>query len=191
MCQGLGIPDLGAAFRKPVRSSIPTLLISGTLDGRTPVRNGEEVLAGLKKARHLIIDGAGHSDPLFLSSPKILEAMRAFLGGRELASTRIELPPVEFIAPRTLAKLEDPDRYTGTYRIDDSSTRKVLNAGGVLFTIRDDGPPLPIRPVSQTEFFYEGQTTTLRFETDGSGRVTGMVVFHDGKGPGEPAAKID
>ena len=54
-------------FGAPVRSDIPALLISGTLDGRTPVRNGEEVLEYLPKAQHLIIEGAGHSDPLFLS----------------------------------------------------------------------------------------------------------------------------
>ncbi|WP_232521893.1 hypothetical protein [Xanthomonas campestris] len=33
---GLGLTDLGEAFRAPAQSDVPTLLVSGTLDGRTP-----------------------------------------------------------------------------------------------------------------------------------------------------------
>ena len=36
--------DLGDEFRKPFKSAIPTLFISGTLDSNTPVSNVEEII---------------------------------------------------------------------------------------------------------------------------------------------------
>ena len=52
--------DLPAAYFDPVRSDTPTLLLSGALDPVTPPRWGEQVLAGLSNARHLVAPGAGH-----------------------------------------------------------------------------------------------------------------------------------
>ena len=52
--------DLPAGYFEPVRSDVPTLLLSGDLDPVTPPRWGEEVLAGLSNARHLVAPGAGH-----------------------------------------------------------------------------------------------------------------------------------
>ncbi|MEM1116128.1 MAG: alpha/beta fold hydrolase [Bacteroidota bacterium] len=77
-------PGLGPAFRAPIVSDVPTLFISGTLDGRTPVRNADEVRQGFSRHAHLVIDGAGHSDPLFLGSPLILDRMRTFFSGSDL-----------------------------------------------------------------------------------------------------------
>ena len=42
LCAGLDIDDLGDRFRAPVMSEVPTLLISGTLDGRTPSETAEK-----------------------------------------------------------------------------------------------------------------------------------------------------
>lgn len=88
--------DLGKDFRAPVVSDLPVLAISGTLDGRTPPGNAEEVLRTLPNGRHLIIDGAGHSDPLFLSDPEIAATMLAFLRGEPIEDRTIELAPVEW-----------------------------------------------------------------------------------------------
>ena len=93
LAAGLGLPDLGPAFRAPVTSDVPTLFISGTLDGRTPVANADEVRQGFADHAHLVIDGAGHSDPLFLGSPVILERMRAFFGGEAVPSETIPMAP--------------------------------------------------------------------------------------------------
>ena len=95
-CEGLGAPDLGDEFRSPVRADVPVLFISGTLDARTPVSNAEEYRAGFPDSTHLVIEGAVHSDPLFLSSPRIKEAMLEFLSGRKVSATRITLPPMKF-----------------------------------------------------------------------------------------------
>ncbi len=89
--------DLGSSFRHPVRSDLPVLCISGTLDGRTQPSNATEVLQYLSNGHHLIIHGAGHSDPLFLSSPDIKETMLAFMKGEPVEVYQdIMLPPVKF-----------------------------------------------------------------------------------------------
>src|SRR5262245_1842926 len=97
VCDAWGNPDLGEDFRKPVKSTVPALFISGTLDVRTPISNAEEVRQGFGVSSHLIIEGAMHSDPLFLSSPKIKDVMLEFMKGEPLSKTRIVLPALKFM----------------------------------------------------------------------------------------------
>jgi pimeloyl-ACP methyl ester carboxylesterase len=96
VCDAWGSPDLGERFRSEVKTKIPTLFISGTFDVRTPPSNAEEVGQGFKNNHHLIIEGAVHSDPLFLSSPKIKDVMLEFMKGEKISITRITLPPIEW-----------------------------------------------------------------------------------------------
>lgn len=95
-CEAWKAPDLGDEFRAPVRSNVPMLFISGTLDGRTPVSNGEEYRVGFPNSTHMIIENAVHSDPLFLSSPKIKDGMLEFLKGQPVTATKIVAPPFKF-----------------------------------------------------------------------------------------------
>jgi len=103
ICEAIGSPDLGDEFRKPVESDVPVLFISGTLDGRTPVSNATDAARGFKNSAHLIIDGAGHSDPLFLSSTKIEETMSRFFGGGKIDRT-IE---IEMEKPFAFVQIKD------------------------------------------------------------------------------------
>lgn len=96
VCTAWGSPDAGAAFRSAAKSTVPTLFISGTLDVRTPPSNAEEVRKGFPNSSHLIIEGAVHSDPLFLSSPRIKDVMLEFMNGQRLSTTRITLEPMKF-----------------------------------------------------------------------------------------------
>jgi pimeloyl-ACP methyl ester carboxylesterase len=96
VCEHWKAPDLGDEFRSPLRSDVPVLFISGTLDARTPVSNAEEYRKGFSNSTHIIIEGAVHSDPLFLSSPKIQEGMIEFLRGQPVTTTKISLPPMKF-----------------------------------------------------------------------------------------------
>lgn len=91
--EALGVPDLGPDFRQPVVSDVPVLFISGTLDGRTPVANAEEVRTGFSTHAHLVIEGAQHSDPLFLGSPIILERMWTVFSGGRVESETIQMAP--------------------------------------------------------------------------------------------------
>jgi len=97
VCTEWNAPDLGDEFRAPLRSDVPVLFISGTLDARTPVSNAEEYRKGFSNSTHMIIEGAVHSDPLFLSSPKIKEGMMEFLRGQPVTATKIQAAPMKFI----------------------------------------------------------------------------------------------
>jgi pimeloyl-ACP methyl ester carboxylesterase len=92
--------DLGAAFRAPVKSEVPTLFLSGTVDGRTPPENAEEVIAGFTAAHHVRIVNGGHDDDLLIASRAIGDTIVRFLQGRAPASDRIDLGPIRFRAPR-------------------------------------------------------------------------------------------
>ena len=63
-----------------------------TLDGRTPVENAEEVRAGFPDSGHLVLEGAGHSDDLFLSTPRIEELMLSFFEGGAPVDERVSVP---------------------------------------------------------------------------------------------------
>jgi pimeloyl-ACP methyl ester carboxylesterase len=91
-----GNPDLGEAFRAPVRSSVPVLFVSGTLDGRTPVSNADEVQIGFPNGQQFIIDGAAHGDDLFVSSPAIKIAMVEFMKGNQLPAKSTTIAPLRF-----------------------------------------------------------------------------------------------
>jgi len=51
----------GEDFRAPLSGDVPVLAISGELDPVTPPRYGDEVVATLPNARHLVLPGQGHS----------------------------------------------------------------------------------------------------------------------------------
>ena len=97
ICEEWKAPDLGDTFRAPLRSDVPVLFISGTLDARTPISNAEEYRTGFSNSTHMIIEGAVHSDPLFLSSPKIKDGMMEFLRGQPVTVTKITAPPMKFV----------------------------------------------------------------------------------------------
>lgn len=78
VAEALGAPDLGPDYRSPVRAATPTLLLSGSLDGRTPASNAEAVLAHFRQGQHVIVEGASHS-----YFPELDETARRFLGGED------------------------------------------------------------------------------------------------------------
>lgn len=181
ICEGLNVPDLGEAFRAPLVSDVPALLISGTLDGRTRPRQAEELRRFLPNAQHLILEYAGHSDPLFLSSPKILDAMKAFLRKEPLRERVITLPPITFDEPHKLVTLGDEvlTRYAGAYRLGDILV-KMVKAGSLLYVMVPDEPPYAIRPISETEFLAPTLGGLMRFEIEQE-RVVAVTLVRAGQ----------
>jgi pimeloyl-ACP methyl ester carboxylesterase len=92
VCDAWGRPDLGPAFRTPVRSERPVLFMSGALDGRTPIGNVEEICPGFPNSVHVVIENTAHGDHLLLSSPRTEEVMVRFLKGEPVSATRIPAP---------------------------------------------------------------------------------------------------
>jgi pimeloyl-ACP methyl ester carboxylesterase len=87
--------DLGDSFRSEVRSDVPTLFISGTLDGQTPVRNAAEVRGGFPRGIQLVVEGASHTYTE-LDPEEIRRFMVAFLRGEVSADARMVAPPLHF-----------------------------------------------------------------------------------------------
>jgi pimeloyl-ACP methyl ester carboxylesterase len=96
LCDRCGLRELPASFRAPFQCDIPTLFISGSLDGRTPPANAEEVRRGFRHGQHVIIDGSGHGNELFSSSPEIKAVMLGFMKTGRIIQDRIVLPGFEF-----------------------------------------------------------------------------------------------
>jgi pimeloyl-ACP methyl ester carboxylesterase len=90
----LGVPDLGESFRKPVKSSVPTLFLNGTLDGRTYPESAEQIAARFSHATRVIVENGGHN--LFEADPAIAEVVVRFLKGENVAETPIRLAPPAF-----------------------------------------------------------------------------------------------
>lgn len=84
--------DLGEAFRTAPVSDVPTLVISGTLDGRTYPESGQEATAGLSKRQVVRVENGGHN--VFMQSPEITSVIQDFMRG-EIVDGReiyVELP---------------------------------------------------------------------------------------------------
>lgn len=184
ICAGLGIPDAGDAFRGPLVSNVRALLISGTLDGRTRPRQADELRRTMPNAEHLVIEGAGHSDPLFLSTPKIIESMKAFLRGEPLKERYVEAAPFKFVPPRTVVAVGEAKLagYVGTYKVDERVEFKVAKHGALLYMSQGSRGPYAMRPLSETEFFFENLGATAAFEGN-------VLVVKINNGPTYRAAK--
>ena len=60
ICAGGKWGIVGEEFREPVRSDVPTLVLSGELDPVTPPRWGEATLENLSNGRHVVVPGLAH-----------------------------------------------------------------------------------------------------------------------------------
>jgi pimeloyl-ACP methyl ester carboxylesterase/predicted DCC family thiol-disulfide oxidoreductase YuxK len=87
ICDAVGNPDLGDAFRAPPRSSLPVLFVTGTLDCRTPAENVADLAPGLPNHLHVVAEDAGHGDLLL---PKAVQrAVADFLRDGHVESERV------------------------------------------------------------------------------------------------------
>ncbi|MBK8284728.1 MAG: alpha/beta fold hydrolase [Ahniella sp.] len=59
-CEGWPKGDRPADFHAPMKSDIPTLLMSGEFDPVTPPSFGEQAAKGYSRGRHLVVKGRGH-----------------------------------------------------------------------------------------------------------------------------------
>lgn len=91
----VGVADLGDEFRSDLNSTIPTLFLSGTLDGRTFIESHRAIAAGFSNATVVTVNRGGHN--LFMSSPEILTTMKAFYSGEKIRDFTIELPKIRFL----------------------------------------------------------------------------------------------
>lgn len=86
--------DLGESFRRTPRSDVPTLLLSGTLDGRTYPAEQFRAVAGMRRLTKVEVVNAGHN--LFMLSPEIVETIARFMRGETVATREIIVDPPSF-----------------------------------------------------------------------------------------------
>ncbi len=86
--------DLGADFRSAPSTDIPTLLLSGTLDGRTYPESQQEAVSGFTNLSTVTVENAGHN--LFMSSPDVTDAIQRFMRGEMTEDETITIALPEF-----------------------------------------------------------------------------------------------
>jgi pimeloyl-ACP methyl ester carboxylesterase len=82
--------DLGDDFRRAPTSDVPTLVLMGTLDGRTYPEEQREAVAGLRHARIVTVRNAGHN--LFMTSPEVTARIESFMRGETVSTEDIDVP---------------------------------------------------------------------------------------------------
>jgi pimeloyl-ACP methyl ester carboxylesterase len=85
-----GSPDVGDGFREPIESAIPVQFLSGSLDGRTPPENVDDIRPGFSRSGHIVVDGIAHDEGL--ASQAVRQRLSAFLGGGEPADAALDVP---------------------------------------------------------------------------------------------------
>ena len=81
---------------QPIRTSIPTLFVTGDLDARTPVVQVEETRKGFTHASHVIVKNAGHEQTLW--NAKVFdELIPAFLKGETVNDQTVSSRAIRFI----------------------------------------------------------------------------------------------
>jgi pimeloyl-ACP methyl ester carboxylesterase len=86
--------DLGEGFRAPLRIDHPALLVAGSLDGRTPLPEQDEVAAQFQRKSRVLVENAGHN--VFEAHPDVQTLLVRFFRGEAVADTRLSLPPPKF-----------------------------------------------------------------------------------------------
>jgi pimeloyl-ACP methyl ester carboxylesterase len=87
--------DLGDAFRQYPKNDIPTLLLTGTLDGRTYIESQREATQGLTNLTQVMVKNAGHN--LFMVSPAVTKVIQQFMNNEVITSTEIEITLSPFV----------------------------------------------------------------------------------------------
>jgi pimeloyl-ACP methyl ester carboxylesterase len=103
-CQAFGVTP--PAAQPAVRSTVPALLINGTLDARTPPDRAAATAAALTASEHVIVENGGHE---LLPIPAVQDLVLAFLDGR------LERKPIAEPVPemRTIEDARKPPQRRG------------------------------------------------------------------------------
>lgn len=91
--------DLGDNFRQKPKSAVPTLLLTGTLDGRTYIKSQLESVSGLSNLTAVTINNAGHNLFMFSAtetSPEVEKAMQAFMRSEVIENKNITIALPDF-----------------------------------------------------------------------------------------------
>lgn len=179
---------LGGDVLAPLRSDIPTLLLSGERDPVTPARVGTAVARGLSRSLHLVVPDGAHSFEGLSGADECLSGLTArFIaaGGLEGLDVscvgKIERPPfllaMERPADITLTA-DELQRLTGSYRGLGEAPTPVTVVDGQLRMTAPDGVAYALLPITKTRFAIAGAPPgfIVEFRQDPQGKVIGCTV---------------
>lgn len=86
--------DLGDDFRASFRIRNPSLLVAGSLDGRTVLEEQAEVAAQFTNKAQILVENAGHN--VFEAHPQVQDQIVRFFKGEPVGDTKLSLPPPRF-----------------------------------------------------------------------------------------------
>ncbi|MEW6984265.1 alpha/beta fold hydrolase [Colwelliaceae bacterium 6471] len=86
--------DLGDDFRQRPVNDIPTLLLTGTLDGRTYIDAQKSATQGLTHLTQVMIVNGGHN--VFMVSPEVTRVIKSFLRNEKLHTQEITIALPKF-----------------------------------------------------------------------------------------------
>jgi len=92
-CRAVGYGMLPVEFPRPVRSAVPVLMLTGTLDATNPIENAHDVARGFRGAAVLEVENAAHEA---LTVPAVQDVVVGFLSGGDVSRRRIAAPMPHF-----------------------------------------------------------------------------------------------
>jgi pimeloyl-ACP methyl ester carboxylesterase len=97
--------NIPADFYEPVRSAVPTLILSGGIDPATPPRHGEEVAKTLSNVKHFVAPQIGHGVSLHGCAPRLIESFVRKARPQDLDGRCLErIPRPLFVLPLGTAR---------------------------------------------------------------------------------------
>lgn len=119
-CAALAVSPLPSNYYEPVKSTIPSLLLSGAADPATPPRWAEDAKQHLTNAKHIVAKGGHH---LIFQEGCLAQVMNLFIS--KASAEGIDLSCVDAIQPLTiylpsgLVKLSDQNASSSSVREDE------------------------------------------------------------------------
>lgn len=86
--------DLGPKYRLPIRTTVPTLFLTGDFDNQTPPFQADEVRRFFKFNTHIVVNNAGHES--VLTEPRVQQVIVDYLRGLNVGNVKVSLPPIKF-----------------------------------------------------------------------------------------------
>lgn len=185
--------EVAEGFLEPVRSEVPTLVLSGERDPVTPPGWGAEVARTLPNSRHLVVPDGAHG---FFGLPgaECVDRLVAELvdSGRvdgldvDACAAAVRRPPFPLELPSTEAVAlseEELRRFAGTYVTEQGGFMAVVDLVGGELRVSLGDEPETLVPVGPRRFLPKGAPpgTHVDFLTAGDdGAVTGLEVFQGG-----------
>ena len=107
--------------------------------------------------------------------------------GKEIAALLIGKPfPARVPVPVDPKLLE---RWVGVYRFDPQTTRTITVDGGKLFSQRSGGPRLEVKPLSESEFFFDRSLTRISFVAGPDGKAKEALFYPEGADEAEKGVR--